>query len=160
MPPWQLGGDMVESVAFDSIIYTEPPEKFEAGTVPLVEAHGLGLALDFLSELGMDRVERESLDVAMYAREKLARIKGVRFVSHPESRGIVSFHVDGASPFDIGALMGEAGVCVRVGRHCAEPLHSALGLEGSIRASFGVYNDYGDADALAAALEKAMKVLG
>ncbi|MDR1477004.1 MAG: aminotransferase class V-fold PLP-dependent enzyme, partial [Rickettsiales bacterium] len=147
-------------VSFDSIAYKEPPEKFEAGTAPLAEAHGLGLALDFLSELGMERVERESLDIAMRAREMLSRIKGARFVSHPESRGIVSFHIDGVSPFDVGALLGEAGVCVRVGRHCAEPLHSALGLEGSIRASFGVYNDARDAEALVSALEKAIRTLG
>lgn len=159
MEPYQLGGDMVESVALDNIVYRDPPGKFEAGTALIVEAHGLGLAIDFLSGLGMERVERESLELTLMAREKLSGIDGIRFLSHPQANGLVSFAIDGVSPFDIATLLAEAGVCVRAGMHCAEPLHASLGFGGSVRASFGVYNDEDDIGALAAGLKKAMEIL-
>lgn len=159
LPPYQLGGDMVDRVGMDKAVWRGMPEKFEAGTPPIVEAHGLGLAMDFVREFGMDDIERRSMELTAYAAGRLREIDGIRMLSGRRSNGIATFVMDGASSFDVGAILGEKGVCVRVGRHCAEPLHARLGVADSIRASFGIYNDEEDADKLVDALKDALRIL-
>jgi len=159
LKPYRLGGDMVESADYRSFAPRKPPEKFEAGTQPIIETQGFKAALDFMSELGMKNIEAHARDLTCLAYEKLGAIKNLRIISSPDSVGIVAFVVEGISNYDIGSLLGAKGVCVRVGHHCAEPLHKKLGYAGSIRASFGVYNDSADIDRLHAALVESIKVL-
>jgi cysteine desulfurase/selenocysteine lyase len=159
MDPWQVGGDTIETASLAGAKYLPPPMRFEAGTQPLIEAHGLALAMDFMDELGMDDIERESAELTAYARGLLSEIKGMRMISHPHSNGIISFAVDGASPFDIGAMLGAKNICVRAGLHCAEPLHRRLGIDGSVRMSLGVYNDKPDIDAFIKGLREALHAL-
>ena len=126
------------------------PQRFEAGTPPIGPAVGLAAAIDFIDSIGWDRIEAHDRALTRYALDRLAEIPGVRPVGAPRERiGIVSFTLDGVHPHDAGSLLGERGVCVRTGHHCAQPLMDHLGLPGTIRASFGVHNDTGDIDRLA-----------
>lgn len=159
MPPYQLGGDMVESVSFDNVVFKEPPSKFEAGTPPIAEVVGLGVAVDFLMNIGMDNVERDGAELTSYAIQRLSKIDGVHIISGKDSNSIVSFYIDGISSFDVGTLLGSRGICVRVGKHCAEPLHHRFGIDSSIRLSFGIYNDETDVDRFIEELEKVLLLL-
>jgi len=160
MPPWQGGGDMIRTVSFAGTEYADPPQRFEAGTPPIGPAVGLAAAIDFIDSIGWDRIEAHDRALTRYALDRLAEIPGVRPVGAPRERiGIVSFTLDGVHPHDAGSLLGERGVCVRTGHHCAQPLMDHLGLPGTIRASFGVHNDTGDIDRLADALVAARQIL-
>jgi len=161
MPPYQGGGDMIERVSFDKITYAPPPERFEAGTPPIVQAIGLGAAVRYVEGLGMENIHAHEQGLLAYAEQRLAGIDG--FTCHgtaADKAAIISFTVDGLHPFDVAAILDRQGVAVRVGQHCAEPLMDRLGIEGTVRASFGVYNNRDDVDALAAAIEKAKGMLG
>lgn len=159
MPPYQFGGDMVESVSLDKVVYKDIPFKFEAGTPPIVEVVGLGYAIDFLRDIGMDNIEREGYELTQYALEKLSKIDGIKFISSENSNSIISFVIDGVSVFDVGMMLGQKGICVRVGKHCAEPLHNRFGVENSIRISLGIYNDKNDIDEFILALENILNIL-
>ena len=160
MPPWQGGGDMIRTVSFAGTEYADPPQRFEAGTPPIGPAVGLAAAIDFIEAIGWDRIEAHDRALTRYALGRLADIPGIRPVGTPQERiGIVSFTVDGVHPHDAGSLLGERGVCVRTGHHCAQPLMDHLGLPGTVRASFGVHNDTGDIDRLADALVAARQIL-
>jgi cysteine desulfurase/selenocysteine lyase len=160
MPPWQGGGDMIRTVSFTGTEYADPPQRFEAGTPPIGPAVGLAAAIDFIEAIGWDRIEAHDRALTRYALDRLAEIPGIRPVGTPQERiGIVSFTVDGVHPHDAGSLLGERGVCVRTGHHCAQPLMDHLGLPGTVRASFGVHNDAGDIDRLADALVAARQIL-
>ena len=160
MPPWQGGGDMIRTVSFAGTEYADPPQRFEAGTPPIGPAIGLAAAIDFVEAIGWDRIEAHDRALTRYALDRLAEIPGVRPVGTPRERiGIVSFTLDGVHPHDAGSLLGERGVCVRTGHHCAQPLMDHLGLPGTVRASFGVHNDTGDIDRLAEALVAARQIL-
>ncbi|MCR5506690.1 MAG: SufS family cysteine desulfurase [bacterium] len=159
MPPYQLGGDMVESVSLDKVIFKQAPSKFEAGTPPITEVVGLGSAIDFLENIGMEKIEDYSLKLTQYLQSELLKISGVRILSSKKSNAIVSFVVDGVSSFDIGVMLGQKGVCVRVGKHCAEPLHNRFGVDSSIRASVGIYNDENDIDKFIDALKNVLSLL-
>jgi cysteine desulfurase/selenocysteine lyase len=160
MPPWQGGGDMIRTVSFAGTEYADPPQRFEAGTPPISGAVGLAAAIDFIEAVGWMRIEAHDQALTRYALERLAEIPGIRPVGAPQQRiGIVSFTVDGVHPHDAGSLLGERGVCVRTGHHCAQPLMDHLGLPGTVRASFGVHNDAGDIDRLADALVAARQIL-
>ncbi|MDR3126656.1 MAG: cysteine desulfurase [Rickettsiales bacterium] len=159
MEPWQVGGDTIETASLEGAKYLAPPMRFEAGTQPLAEAHGLALAMDFMNEFGINRIERASAELSGYARALLSEIKGIRIISHPESNGIITFAADGISPFDIGAMLGAKNICARAGLHCAEPLHKRLGIEGSVRISIGLYNDKPDIDAFAKGLREVLHAL-
>jgi cysteine desulfurase / selenocysteine lyase len=160
MPPWQGGGDMIRTVSFAGTEYADPPQRFEAGTPPIGPAVGLAAAIDFVESIGWDRIEAHDRALTRYALDRLAEIPGVRPVGTPQERiGIVSFTLDGVHPHDAGSLLGERGVCVRTGHHCAQPLMDHLGLPGTVRASFGVHNDNGDIDRLADALVAARQIL-
>jgi cysteine desulfurase/selenocysteine lyase len=160
MPPWQGGGDMIRTVSFAGTEYADPPQRFEAGTPPIGPAVGLAAAIDFIEAIGWDRIEAHDWALTRYALDRLQDIPGIKPVGTPRARiGIVSFTLDGVHPHDAGSLLGERGVCVRTGHHCAQPLMEHLGLPGTVRASFGVHNDTGDIDRLADALVAARQIL-
>ena len=160
MPPYQGGGDMIKSVSFDEVIYEDPPHRFEAGTPPIAQAIGLGAAINYVTELGMDRIAAHEHGILAYATEQLTAIEGFKLIGAAEDKAaIISFLIDGLHPFDVAAVLDRAGVAVRVGQHCAEPLMQRLGVEGTVRASFGLYNTRDDVNALTAAIEKAKEML-
>jgi cysteine desulfurase/selenocysteine lyase len=160
MPPWQGGGDMIRTVTFARTEFADPPQRFEAGTPPIGAAIGLAAAIDFIEPVGWDRIEAHDRALTRYALERLGEIPGVSPVGSPRERiGIVSFTLDGVHPHDVGSLLGERGVAVRTGHHCAQPLMDHLGLPGTVRASFGLHNDASDIDRLADALVAARQIL-
>jgi cysteine desulfurase/selenocysteine lyase len=155
MPPFLGGGHMIAKVNdFDST-WAEPPGKFEAGTMPVAEAIGLGAAVDWLSGIGMEAVREHELDVTAYAYERLSEVPGLTLhgPSDPSLRGAVcSFVMDGVHPHDVAEILGREGVCVRAGHHCAQPLMRRLGVAATTRGSFGVHTTRADVDRLVAAL--------
>lgn len=162
MPPFLGGGDMISDVTMDSFTTNDLPWKFEAGTPPIAEAVGLGAAIDYLSNLGMDAIRTHERQVTEYAIGKLEdelgdgiKIHGPRLAD--QRAGVISFDLPGVHPHDVAQVLSEEGVCIRASHHCAKPLHKKLGVAASARASFYVYNDESDADALVAALHKAKK---
>ena len=155
MPPYQGGGDMIAHVSFAGTTFREPPHRFEAGTPAIVEVIGLGAAIDYVTALGQDRVAAWESDLLAYATERLAEIPGLTIVgTAPGKAAIVSFTLDCAHPHDIGTILDGEGVAVRAGHHCAEPLMDRLGLPGTARASFALYNTPAEVDALVAALRR------
>ena len=161
LPPYQGGGEMIETVTTQGATFKAPPTRFEAGTPAIVEAIGLGAALDWLG--GFDRAEVMAHETAMlrYAEEVLAAIPGVKLWGNPAFRsGLVSFSMAGAHPHDVATILDQAGVAVRAGHHCAQPLMEALGISSTVRASVGIYTLPSDIDALAAGLAKARKIFG
>jgi cysteine desulfurase/selenocysteine lyase len=160
MPPWQGGGDMIRTVTFARTEFADPPQRFEAGTPPIGPAIGLAAAIDFIEAVGWSRIEAHDRALTAYALDRLQEIPGISPIGSPRDRiGIVSFILDGVHPHDIGSLLGERGVCVRTGHHCAQPLMDHLGLAGTVRASFGVYNDTSDVERLAEAMVAARQIL-
>jgi cysteine desulfurase/selenocysteine lyase len=160
MPPWQGGGDMIRTVTFARTEFADPPQRFEAGTPPIGPAVGLATAIDFIEAVGWERIEAHDRALTACALDRLQEIPGIQAVGSPKDRiGIVSFTLDGVHPHDVGSLLGERGVCVRTGHHCAQPLMDHLGLPGTVRASFGVHNDATDVDRLAEALVAARQIL-
>jgi cysteine desulfurase/selenocysteine lyase len=156
LPPYQGGGEMIGSVALDRITYADPPHRFEAGTPPILEAIGLGAAIDWLSQY--DRAEIAAHEHALYAhaRERLAGMNWLKEIGTAPGKGaIFSFTVEGAHAHDVAQILDRYGVAVRAGTHCAEPLMARYGLTSSARASFALYNTLSDADAFADALVKA-----
>jgi cysteine desulfurase/selenocysteine lyase len=161
MPPYQGGGDMIDRVTFEKTTFKHPPHRFEAGTPPIVQAIGLGAAIDYVSSFGVETIAAHEHEVLAYANERLADIDGFRFVGTAAGKGpIVSFLVEGLHPLDVATVIDREGVAVRVGHHCAEPLMDRLGIEGTLRASIGMYNTKAEIDVLARAVEKAKAKLG
>ena len=160
MPPFQGGGDMIARVTFEKTTFQEPPHRFEAGTPPIVQAIGLGAAVKYVEELGMKSIAAQEHSTLAYAQQELADIEGYREVgTAPDKAAIISFLVDGLHPFDVAAVLDRQGVATRVGQHCAEPLMDRMGIEGTVRASFGLYNNRADVDALVAGIRKAKEML-
>jgi cysteine desulfurase/selenocysteine lyase len=154
MPPWQTGGGMILSVTRERTEFQDPPHRFEAGTPDISGAVGLKLALDFIEGLGREAIREHEEDLTGYALDRLARIPGVNLLKGGQRRlSVLSFNLDGVHPHDVGTVLDQHGVAVRVGNHCAQPLMDKLCIAGAVRASFGVYNDRADIDALAAAVE-------
>jgi len=163
MEPFLTGGDMIASVDFDSATWNELPYKFEAGTPMVAEAVGLGAAVDYLSDLGMDRVRAHERALTAYMLERLAQVPGLRVVGPSEAErrgGLASFTIEGIHPHDIAELADRGGVCIRAGHHCAQPLMRCLGISATARASVGVYNEPADIDALVDALLAGREVFG
>jgi cysteine desulfurase/selenocysteine lyase len=154
MPPWQTGGGMITQVTLERTEFQEPPHRFEAGTPDIAGAMGLGLALEFIERLGREAIREHEEDLTGYAIDRLSRITNLRLLSAGQRRlSVLSFNLDGVHPHDVGTVLDQHGVAVRVGHHCAQPLMDKLGIAGTVRASLGVYNDRDDIDALAAAVE-------
>ncbi len=163
MPPFLGGGEMIETVWMDRSTYAPPPHKFEAGTMPITEAVGLGAAVDYLSELDFEAVRAHEESLLRRALPALAGIDGLRILGPTESSGrgsAISFAIDGVHPHDISQVLDDRGVAVRAGHHCAWPLHRALGVQASTRASFYLYNTPDEVDALVEGIEAAQKFFG
>ncbi|HEY4429042.1 MAG TPA: SufS family cysteine desulfurase [Solirubrobacteraceae bacterium] len=163
MEPFLTGGDMISSVDRQSATWNELPAKFEAGTPMIAEAVGLAAAVDYLSALGMGRVREHEQALTAYMLERLAEVPGLLVIGPPEAEsrgGLVSFTIEGMHPHDVAELVNRAGVCIRAGHHCAQPLMRCLGVGATARASVGVYNEPGDVDALVDALVAGRAVFG
>jgi cysteine desulfurase/selenocysteine lyase len=161
MPPWQGGGDMIETVTFEKSTFQPPPARFEAGTPDISGAIGLDLAVNFIESIGRDAIFAHERALTEHAAARLAAVPGVRVVAAGARRiGVVSFTVDGLHPHDLATVLDTHNVAVRAGHHCAQPLMDRLGLDATTRASFGVYSDYSDVDALVAAVEAARQIFG
>src|SRR5215213_4904995 len=152
MPPFMTGGDVAREVGYDTVIWEDAPLKFEAGTPAFVEAIGLSAAVEYLQAIGMDAVRDHERELTAYALERLSALPGVRIYgpTDPELRGgVLTFTVEGIAPQSLALALDQRGIAIRSGRHCAHPLHRRLGLNASARASFTIYNDLNDIDALA-----------
>jgi cysteine desulfurase/selenocysteine lyase len=160
MPPYMGGGDMIRRVTFEGFVPNELPYKFEAGTPPIAEAVGLGAAIDYLSELGMENVHRHEQAVTSYALEALSEVEGLRLLGPPAAQkgGVAAFTLAGLHPHDIAQLLDEQGIAIRAGHHCAMPLHHKFNLPATARASFYLYTTTEEVDALVASLKRAKKV--
>ncbi len=160
MPPYQGGGDMIDSVTFAKTTWAPPPAKFEAGTPPIVQAIGLGAAIDYLNTLDRAAVAAHESALLRYAMTSLAQVPGIRLIgTAPGKAAVQSFVMEGAHPHDLATVLDRSGVCVRAGHHCAQPLMEILGVTATTRASFALYNTMDEVDALIAALRKAQEVL-
>jgi cysteine desulfurase/selenocysteine lyase len=161
MPPYQGGGEMIGNVTLEHTTWAELPFKFEAGTPNFVDIAATSQAISFVESLGIDNIAAHERDLLTYTTARMAGIPGVRiFGSAPGKAAIISFVVGGEHPYDVGLLLDKMGVAVRTGHHCAQPLMRALGVEGTLRASFAVYNTRAEADAFIAALARAAAMLG
>lgn len=160
IPPWHGGGAMIDRVTFERTTYAPPPARFEAGTPAIVEALGLHAAIDFVEQLGMDAIAAHEAHLVRLCRAALAGTNSIRLLGPDDAAGIVSFVVEGVHPHDVGTILDESGVAVRAGHHCAQPLMDALGVPATVRASFGVYNDEGDVDALLRGLARVRTIFG
>ena len=155
MPPYQGGGEMIETVSFDKVTFEKPPLKFEAGTPDYVATHGLATAVDYLLDLGMDNIQKHEAMLTKYAMEQLSTIKDIRFIGTPRQKdAVVSFLVGDIHPFDLGTLLDRLGIALRTGHHCAQPLMQRLGIQGTVRASFGLYNTKDEIDVLVKGIER------
>lgn len=156
MPPYQYGGDMVDVVTYQTTTFDEPPARFEAGTPAFVQAIGLGAALEYMMNLGMENITAHENELTAYALEKLSQIDGlIQIGTHKNKGGVFSFVIDGIHPQDLGFILDKEGIAVRVGHHCAAPLVRRMGYESVVRASLGLYNTKEDIDILCQALNKA-----
>jgi cysteine desulfurase/selenocysteine lyase len=162
MPPFMAGGDMISHVGFDGARWADVPVKFEAGTPAFVEAIGLGAAVEYLQALGMDNVRAHEHELTAYALERLTAVRGLRLFGplDPDARGgVAAFTLDRIHPHDLASLLDEQGIAVRAGHHCAQPLHTRLGVSATARASFYIYTTPQEIDALAEGIEQAQRVL-
>jgi cysteine desulfurase/selenocysteine lyase len=156
MPPFNGGGEMIREVFQDRVLYGEPPHKFEAGTPSIVQAIGLGAAIDYVSSVGKPAIREHEHDLLRYADEKLRAINSLRIIGTAKNKGpIVSFEIKGAHPHDVATIIDRSGVAVRAGTHCVMPLLSRFGVTATCRASFAMYNTRDEIDCLAEALVKA-----
>jgi cysteine desulfurase/selenocysteine lyase len=156
MQPYMGGGEMIELVTTDKVTYAQAPHRFEAGTPAIVQAIGLGAALDYMMKVGRDRIAAHEADLARYAHDRLAGMNWLRIYGRAPGKGaIVSFNIDGLHPHDVSTIIDRSGVAVRAGHACAQPLMSSLGVSATCRASFAMYNTRDEVDALAEALVKA-----
>ena len=156
MQPYQGGGEMIVDVSEDEVTYNDPPHRFEAGTPPIVQAIGLGYALDYMDKIGRDAIARHEADLAAYAEERLRAINSLRIIGNAPGKGaIFSFELAGIHAHDVSMVIDRRGVAVRAGTHCAMPLLKRFGVTSTCRASFGMYNTRAEVDALADALDYA-----
>ncbi|MCJ2079684.1 cysteine desulfurase [Methylobacterium sp. J-090] len=156
LPPYQGGGEMIRTVSQDSITYNDPPHRFEAGTPAIIEAVGLGAALEFMMTLGRDQIAAHEASLLAYAQERLGTMNSVRMIGTAKDKGgVIAFEMKGAHAHDIATIIDRYGVAIRAGTHCAMPLLTRFGATSTCRASFGLYNTHEEVDVLAEALAKA-----
>jgi cysteine desulfurase/selenocysteine lyase len=155
MPPYQAGGEMISSVSFEKTVFERLPYKFEAGTPNYVGSYGLGVALDYVSALGLDEIAAYEKNLTQYAMRRLREIKDMRlFGTAPDKDAVVSFLVGDIHHLDMGTLLDRLGIAVRTGHHCAQPVMTRMGIEGTVRASFSFYNTREEIDALCEGIER------
>lgn len=161
MPPYQGGGEMIKNVSFEGTTFNELPFKFEAGTPDYVGSTAMAKALDYVSAIGMDNIAAHEHELTVYAMQRMKEIPCMRIFGEAEHKGgVISFLVGDIHHFDMGTLLDRLGIAVRTGHHCAEPLMHRLGIEGTVRASFGMYNTRDEVDALVAGIERVSKMFG
>ena len=157
MPPYQGGGEMINKVSFEHTTFNELPYKFEAGTPDYVGTHALAKALDYVTAIGFDHIQEHEQQLTCYALQRLREIDNMQIYGHPEGKNgdaVISFNIKGIHHLDIGTLLDRLGIAVRTGHHCAEPLMHRLGTEGTVRASFALYNTKEEVDALAEGIKR------
>ena len=156
LPPYQGGGEMIERVSFEKTTFERPPLKFEAGTPDYIATHGLATALDYVTSLGMDNILAHEQDLTRYALQQLREIEGMHIYGHRNDSGdaVISFNVGDIHHMDLGTLLDQLGIAVRTGHHCAQPLMDRLGILGTVRASFGLYNTREEVDDLVAGIKR------
>ena len=160
MPPWQGGGEMIESVSIANTTYQSPPYKFEAGTPAIAEVIGLGRAIEYINTLDRGQINQKEQALVKSAANRLSRMERVNLIGNPDNRqSVISFLVDGSHPHDVGQILDQQGVAVRSGHHCTMPLMARLKIPGTVRASFSLYSDDRDADRLVETVEKATDLL-
>jgi cysteine desulfurase/selenocysteine lyase len=160
MPPYQGGGSMIDRVTFEKTTYAPAPQRFEAGTPNIVGALGLHAAIDYVDAIGLDMIHAHETALVRATREALSGINSVKLFGPADSAGIVSFAIEGVHPHDIGTILDEAGVAIRAGHHCAQPLMEHLDVPATARASFGIYSDQQDVAALARGIERVTRIFG
>ena len=161
MPPYQGGGDMISSVTFEKTVYNSLPYKFEAGTSNIAGGIGLGAAIDYLNQIGMENIAAYEDELLAYATEAVSRIPGLRIIGTAAKKaGVISFVMEGIHPHDVGTVLDQEGIAVRTGHHCAQPLMERFGIPATTRASFAFYNTKREIDALVAGIYKAKELLG
>ena len=161
MKPFEGGGDMILSVTFEKTTYNVIPHKFEAGTPPIAAGIGLGATIDYLENVGMERIAAHEHDLITYATDAFMQLKDVRLIgTAQEKAGVLSFTMKGVHPHDVGTILNEEGVAVRTGHHCAQPVMQRFGIPATVRASFYLYNTLSEVDALVAAIHKVRKIFG
>ncbi len=160
MPPWHGGGAMIDRVSFERTTYAPAPQRFEAGTPAIIEALGLGAAVDYVAAIGIKAIERHEARLVAQCRAELRKLNSVTLFGPEESAGIVSFALDGVHPHDLGTILDEEGVAIRAGHHCAQPLMDHLGVPATARASFGLYSDESDIAALLRGIERTKRIFG
>ena len=159
LPPYQGGGEMIATVTFEKTVFNELPFKFEAGTPDYIGSTALAEALNYVERIGMDRISNYEQELLRYATEKLSAIEGMRIFGQAADKGaVLSFLVGNIHHYDMGMLLDHLGIAVRTGHHCAQPLMQALGIEGTVRASFSFYNTKEEIDTLAAGIERVRKM--
>lgn len=160
MPPYQGGGEMIKHVSFSHTTFADLPFKFEAGTPDFIDIAAFDKALDFIEETGLEKMEAHERELLDYTTPRLLEIPGITvYGTAPDKSAVISFLADGIHPYDVGMLLDKLGVAVRTGHHCAMPLMERLGIAGTVRASYAVYNTFEEADAFIAALRKALSIL-
>lgn len=161
MPPWQGGGDMIASVTFEKTTFNTLPHKFEAGTPNIAGGIGMGVAIDYLNEVGLDRIAAYERNLLDYATETIGAIKGVKIIGTArEKASVLSFIVDNIHPHDIGTILDQDGIAIRAGHHCAQPVMKRYGVPATARASFAFYNTREEIDALSDGIQKVIEVFG
>ena len=159
LPPWQGGGDMIASVTFEKTTYNVLPHRFEAGTPDIAAVVGLGAAIDYMQETGLDEIRRYEDDLVHYAVDAIASARGVTLIGTPRRRaGVVSFTLEGVHPHDVGMILDSEGIAIRAGHHCTQPVMDFYGIPATNRASFAFYNTREDVDRLVAGLDKVRSV--
>ncbi len=159
MQPYQGGGEMIADVYKDKVTYAAPPHRFEAGTPPIVEAIGLGAALEFMMGLDREAVAAHEAALLAHATEEIDKLGKVRIFGRAPNKGaLVTFDVEGAHPQDVSTILDRAGIAVRAGSHCAQPLMTKLGLTASARASFALYNTHEEVEALVKGLRRVLEL--
>jgi cysteine desulfurase/selenocysteine lyase len=159
LPPYQGGGEMIDHVSFEGTTFEKPPLKFEAGTPDYIASHGLAVAIDYVNRLGMDQIEAHEKDLTTYAMQRLGEIEGMRIFGQSDHKdAVVSFLVGKIHHMDMGTLLDRLGIAVRTGHHCAQPLMDRLGVLGTVRASFALYNTREEIDVLADGIERVRKM--
>ena len=159
LPPYQGGGEMIQNVSFEKTTFNQLPFKFEAGTPDYIGTTALAKALDYVSAIGMDQIAAYEHELTVYAMQRLKEIPNMRIFGEAAHKGgVISFLVGNIHHFDIGTLLDRLGIAVRTGHHCAEPLMRRLGIEGTVRASFGIYNTKEEVDALVAGIDRVSRM--
>jgi cysteine desulfurase/selenocysteine lyase len=155
MPPYQGGGDMIRSVTFEKTLYNDLPYKFEAGTPDIAGVIGLGAAIDYLGEIGIQNIAAYEEDLLSYAEEKISRLAGVRIIGTASRKAsVISFVIDGIHPHDVGTILDREGIAVRTGHHCAQPVMERFGIPATTRASLSFYNTAEEIDRLVAGIAR------